>query len=925
MQKNKRMVRKILLFLGVLLVFLTISQREGEVRAASIPKLKVTNKTLYIGYNTHTIEVNNLTKNATVTYKSSNKKIAVVSNKGKVTPLAAGTVKISITIKQNNKTYKSSLNVTVKKPYVTITKKTNEVLTGESFQFQAKVYGSKDKVKWSVSNQNVASINSSTGELTGTMNGTVTVTATAGSLKKSCNVRITAPPKQELVISGENSMIVGETFTYKIINDPYMADWWDISDYNIADLGEGNGEWQEVVALKAGTFKITAKTPDAYGEKTVQVKDIQIIGNPIISVAGTSTFTVNSKQLQRKAYWIIEDEEIAEIYEDNGNGVSIRGLKEGSTILTLAFSGSEIDHTVNIEIQVGEAAEFTISGKSSINIDTSEEYRVNLPSDANVAWSISNTSKAKISGYGNCITLLVQEEGTYYLTASVGSKKAVFEITVDGESDTELPDFTTDETSGSDNQGGNTNNGNNSENTPGNTKQITKNGVIYELRGTYAYVAGVVKGTKVANILSKVEGLPVTTIGKTFGQATTLQSVTWSGDSITLEEECFYNNRSLTSITLQGSITIGIRALANCTSLTLVTFTGEVKRVGAMAFAGSTSLEKLTIAGNQTIYENGTFYASYGPFYGCSSLKVLRLESKMVFLSDYAKQNFFYGLGNESMESNLEELYLNVDQIDSRHFLKYISDNLRKVTLKNTTRICNGAFQNFERLEEIYIPASTVTIEDAAFYDCYNLTTVRAEVNRARTFQVENVFHGTKFESLGGCYLYGAQDILGMEEYSILQKAISVISNIKAKTANNYEIIKGAHDWVVRNTAYDYVNYVEGTVPSSSFRESGVFLYGTAVCEGYTKAFGLLMTIAGIENHFVVGFANNGATSDGHAWNIVKLDGTYYHVDTTWDDPTWSEDAIRYDYFLISDAQMSIDHEWQYSGTSYPSCPRNYK
>lgn len=52
------------------------------------------------------------------------------------------------------------------------------------------------------------------------------------------------------------------------------------------------------------------------------------------------------------------------------------------------------------------------------------------------------------------------------------------------------------------------------------------------------------------------------------------------------------------------------------------------------------------------------------------------------------------------------------------------------------------------------------------------------------------------------------------------------------------------------------------------------------VCEGYTKAFQLLLNACGIENIYVVGEGR----AQSHAWNLVKLDGAYYYVDVTWDD-----------------------------------------
>ena len=47
-----------------------------------------------------------------------------------------------------------------------------------------------------------------------------------------------------------------------------------------------------------------------------------------------------------------------------------------------------------------------------------------------------------------------------------------------------------------------------------------------------------------------------------------------------------------------------------------------------------------------------------------------------------------------------------------------------------------------------------------------------------------------------------------------------------------------------------------------------------------------------------------------HAWNIVKVGGKFYHIDTTFDNGLCREtDDIRYDYFCLPDKQIFRDHE----------------
>ena len=85
------------------------------------------------------------------------------------------------------------------------------------------------------------------------------------------------------------------------------------------------------------------------------------------------------------------------------------------------------------------------------------------------------------------------------------------------------------------------------------------------------------------------------------------------------------------------------------------------------------------------------------------------------------------------------------------------------------------------------------------------------------------------------------------------------------------------------------------------------------VCEGYAKAFKYMLDSFGIESTLVIGTATNSqGESENHAWNYVKLNGRWYAVDCTWDDPIivggFSNDEIKYTYFLKGANTFSRDH-----------------
>ncbi len=86
---------------------------------------------------------------------------------------------------------------------------------------------------------------------------------------------------------------------------------------------------------------------------------------------------------------------------------------------------------------------------------------------------------------------------------------------------------------------------------------------------------------------------------------------------------------------------------------------------------------------------------------------------------------------------------------------------------------------------------------------------------------------------------------------------------------------------------------------------------GKAACEGYSKAAKLLLDICSVEA-FVVGGQSKNADGEyeGHMWDVVKIDGSYYNLDLTWDDPISQEknDEPRYTYFNLTDEDISKTH-----------------
>lgn len=141
-------------------------------------------------------------------------------------------------------------------------------------------------------------------------------------------------------------------------------------------------------------------------------------------------------------------------------------------------------------------------------------------------------------------------------------------------------------------------------------------------------------------------------------------------------------------------------------------------------------------------------------------------------------------------------------------------------------------------------------------------------------------------------------------------KEMTEIEEVKNEVFGELENI--ADDFEKERIIHDYVTekckYIEKTGGTYSSLY-GCLVMGESSCEGYAKTMKYLLDECGIENYLATGTTQdeNGETQ-GHAWNIVKIEGEYYHLDATWNDPEDDSAPNRYAYFNITDEDITITH-----------------
>ncbi len=249
---------------------------------------------------------------------------------------------------------------------------------------------------------------------------------------------------------------------------------------------------------------------------------------------------------------------------------------------------------------------------------------------------------------------------------------------------------------------------------------------------------------------------------------------------------------------------------------------------------------------------------------------------------------------------NLEELYIGGNSIKKIDTLSSLS-KLETLYLGDNQITDMRPLASLKMLKELDIYANS-TLDITPLKELKNLKEIYVEY-----YAEESVLNDELYE-----------------KYDTMQKkAREIVEKVIKPDMTDLEKELALHDYLVFNTTYDYENYLKDTVQEESHQPYGVLVNKVAVCDGFARTMQILLDMVGIENEFVHGYADGEMGWIGHAWNMVKIDGEYFHLDVTFNNIDKNgidivNDTITHTFFNLSDRQISIDHKWEKD--SYPSC-----
>lgn len=166
-------------------------------------------------------------------------------------------------------------------------------------------------------------------------------------------------------------------------------------------------------------------------------------------------------------------------------------------------------------------------------------------------------------------------------------------------------------------------------------------------------------------------------------------------------------------------------------------------------------------------------------------------------------------------------------------------------------------------------------------------------LSHTETGEIAVMFEG-KTESHSLSYIASKSEAKTMK--ARLDEVVNSVTAATKSLSSQFEAELYIHDFICNNTTYN----INGKYIYSAY---GALVDKNAVCEGYSKAFALLCSKAGI-NSFLVRVVSK---EQNHMWNTVNIDNAWYNIDVTWDDQNINGNPT-YSYFNLTDAELNIDH-----------------
>ncbi len=208
-----------------------------------------------------------------------------------------------------------------------------------------------------------------------------------------------------------------------------------------------------------------------------------------------------------------------------------------------------------------------------------------------------------------------------------------------------------------------------------------------------------------------------------------------------------------------------------------------------------------------------------------------------------------------------------------------------------------------------------VELNSADFCDTYHLAWVNPKMQPGE-FGKHYVISITYYpgDNVAWAYLNNDKSMLCEEELVLYDTAVAWLEENISEDMTDYDKCVAIHDYISGSVKYS--NELLAALNTSYTFDWGITAYGAmidhlTICQGYADAFDMLTSMLGMECTQVAGSGGG----ELHNWVLIQLDGSWYHVDCTWDATAFpgGDGTCSKAYLFVSDEQMRRTHSWEAS------------
>lgn len=237
----------------------------------------------------------------------------------------------------------------------------------------------------------------------------------------------------------------------------------------------------------------------------------------------------------------------------------------------------------------------------------------------------------------------------------------------------------------------------------------------------------------------------------------------------------------------------------------------------------------------------------------------------------------------DAIKNNKENMKTGTYRID---FERQFNDLLHE---ENGEQILNTAFQSawnaytYDNMDVFYIDVEKLT-----------LTTTTTSIGSFSTYTVE-LSNGENASYLDDNF--NSQSIINNQLLSLEAMRSEICRQLQ--NYSTIDKIRQVHNWLIENVEYDV-----DLSTDEPYSIIGALTEGEAVCEGYARSFKYIMDGLGVPCVLISGIGTNSdGETESHAWNYVQIEGKWYAIDVTWDDPIiigngYLTEELQYRHFL---------------------------